>query len=213
MRLPAPFVAILPMNPACKSASRFLLGIAATVVIGVLFWVGSARHDKPAIVPAVVTTAARHDLVMRDGRWCKVSATNAFTGLMLDYYPNGAMMARAMISNGLPDGCSETWYTNGQLQLRECFRNGVSDGLREKWHQNGRKLSEATLVGGKITGLFQSWHENGKLSEQIQMKQGQPDGVAWAYYPSGFAKAEIALQDGKVLNRKSWKDGQYKTTQ
>lgn len=45
------------------------------------------------------------------------------------------------------------------------------------------------------------------------MKQGEPEGIAWAYYPSGFAKAETTVQDGKVLNRRSWKDGEYKTTQ
>jgi antitoxin component YwqK of YwqJK toxin-antitoxin module len=197
------------MNSARKNALKLLLAVAAIGAAGALLWPGTAPRGKPAAVPPV----ARQDLVRRNGRWYKGSETNPFTGLMVDLYPNGAMMDRSMISNGLPNGWSESWYTNGQMQVREGFRNGLSDGLREKWFPNGRKMSEAAIVDGKVTGIFQSWHENGQLSERIQMKQGEPDGIAWAWYPSGFAKAEIAMQDGKVLNRRSWKDGEYKTSQ
>ena len=199
------------MKPAARNAPKLLLAVAAIGVAGFFVWRGAPHRRQPArlLTPPV----ARHDLTLRDGRWYRLSSTNAFTGVMVDTYTNGAMMARSMISNGLPNGWSETWYTNAQLEVRECFSNGVSDGLREKWYQNGRKMSEATIVAGEVTGTFQSWHENGQLRERIHMKQGKPDGIAWAYYPSGFAKAEIAMQNGNVLNRKSWKDGEHKTSQ
>jgi antitoxin component YwqK of YwqJK toxin-antitoxin module len=198
------------MNSARKNAPRLLLALIAIGLVAALIWMGPPHRGKLVVA---LPTVARHDLLMRDKLWYQVSETNAFTGLMVDFYPNGSMMSRSMISNGLPNGWTENWYTNGQMQIREGFRNGVSDGLREKWYQNGRKMSEAAIVDGKITGIFQSWHENGQLSERIQMKQGVRDGTAWAYYPSGFAKAEIAMRDGKVLNRRNWKDGEYKTTQ
>jgi len=200
------------MNSARKNALKLLPAVAAIGLAGAFIWVSAAHRAKPPAPPAP-PAGARHDLALRNGRWYRGLETNAFTGLMVDFYPGGAIMARSMISNGLPNGWSETWYTNGQMQVREGFRNGVSDGLREKWYQSGRKKSEATLVDGKATGTFQSWHENGQLSERIQMKLGEPEGIAWAYYPSGFAKAETTVQDGKVLNRRSWKDGEYKTTQ
>jgi antitoxin component YwqK of YwqJK toxin-antitoxin module len=189
------------MNTVPKQAFKLLLAVAAICAVAIFAWVGRTPR-----VP-------RHDLVMKEGHWHRLMETNAFTGLMEDSYTNGALMFRSMISNGIPNGWSETWYPNGQMQMREGFSNGLSQGLREKWYQNGQKMSEATIVDGKITGLFQSWHENGLISERIQMKQGHPDGTAWAYYPSGFAKAEVAERDGKELNRKSWKDGEYKTTQ
>jgi antitoxin component YwqK of YwqJK toxin-antitoxin module len=205
------------MNTFSKQALRALVVVAVIGGAAAFLWVGKARPVRLVALP----TVARHDLVMqermregrREVRWFRVAETNAFTGLMVDSYPNGALMTHSMISNGLANGWTETWYTNGQMQMREGFSNGVSQGLREKWHPNGRKMSEAVIVDGKVTGVFQSWHENGRLSERIEMKQGQPDGIAWAYYPSGFAKAEIAERDGKELTRKSWKDGEYKTTQ
>lgn len=197
------------MNSGSKNTRRWPLALAAAGLLGLLVWMGIARFGKPKETAPL--TVSRHDLALRDGRWYRTSETNAFTGLMVDQYPGGTLMARSMISNGLPNGWSETWYTNGQMQIREGFHNGISDGLREKWYENGRKMSEAAIVDGKVTGTFQRWHDNGKLWERIPMKQGEPDGIAWDYYPSGFARAEIAMQDGKELNRKSWKDGEHKT--
>jgi antitoxin component YwqK of YwqJK toxin-antitoxin module len=196
------------MNTDRRNHYRILTGAVALVALGMAVWLAFPRRAKPA----PVMTVAHHDLVLRDGRWYRQTESNAFTGIMLDVYPNGATLAHSAISNGVANGLSETWYTNGQLQMRENFRDGVSDGFRQKWYENGAKMSEANIVDGKITGLFQSWYENGRPKERIEMKAGNPDGVAWAFYPSGFTSAETSLQEGKVLNRKTWKDGEYKTT-
>jgi len=189
---------------------KILGAVVALGILGLLVWLALPRHAKP--VPVVAVVVPHHDLARHNGRWFRQTDTNPFTGIMLDLYPNGATLARSAISNGLANGVSETWYTNGQIQLRENFRNGVSDGFRQKWYESGAKMSEANIIDGKITGLFQSWFENGKPKERIEMKEGKADGVAWAFYPSGFTSAETALQEGKVLNRKTWKDGEYKTT-
>ena len=164
----------------------------------------SQRRQSIAPAPEIV----RRDLVQTDGRWFQASHTNSFTGIMVDRYPDGARLLRCEISNGLPNGVSESWYTNGQLQVREHFKNGVSHGLREKWHENGARLSQASIVEGKVTGTFQSWHDNGQLAERIEMKLGKAEGTAWAYYASGFLKAETTVRDGNVLERKVWKDGE-----
>jgi antitoxin component YwqK of YwqJK toxin-antitoxin module len=126
--------------------------------------------------------------------------------------PSGRQPAIPVISNGFLTGLSQCWYTNGQLQVRESFNEGVSNGLREKWYENGARQSQACIVAGKIIGTFQSWYNNGQLAEQIEMQRGQPDGTAWAYYPSGFLKAKTTVKEGKVLDRRSWEDGQQRPT-
>jgi len=189
--------------------SKTLLAVLAVGLLAGLVWIGVAYRARPVPMASV----DRRELARRDGRWFRLTETNAFTGIMLDHFPNGALMARSMISNGLGNGVSETWYTNGQIQMRESFRNGISDGVRDKWYENGNKMSEAVIVNGRVTGLFQSWHENGKVKERIEMKDGEPDGTAWAFYPSGFASAETSVREGKVLNRRTWKDGEYKSIQ
>jgi len=196
------------MSTDRRNNNKILAGAVVLAAFGLVTWLTFPHRAKPA--PLI--TVAHHDLTLRGGRWYRPTDTNPFTGIMLDFYPDGAILARSVISNGLPNGFSETWFTNGQLQVRENFKNGVSDGFRQKWYETGAKMSEANIIDGKITGVFQSWYENGRPKERIEMKGGEPDGVAWAFYPSGFTSAETALQEGKVLNRKTWKDGEYKTT-
>ncbi len=181
------------------------LGVGLAIVAG---W-AVLRHRQPTLITDTAVVA-RTNLAFRDGRWFQLAGTNAFTGWMVEYYPNGSLCSRTAVSNGMLNGVAEGWYTNRQLQVREHFKDGVSDGMREKWHQNGAKSSEATIVQGKITGTFRSWHDNGQLAEQIDMNLGQPDGIAWAYYPSGWLKAQTTVRHGQVLDRKVWSDGEAK---
>ena len=163
---------------------------------------------RPPQVKHAPRETPTREMVEKNGRWFKIGETNFYTGVMVDHYPGGILSSRSEISNGLLNGISETWYTNGQMQAREYYKVGVSDGLREKWHENGSRMSEATIVEGKVTGTFRSWHDNGKLSEQIEMKLGRPDGVALAYYPSGLLKAQTTMNNGQMVSRKAWKDGE-----
>jgi antitoxin component YwqK of YwqJK toxin-antitoxin module len=198
-----------PLNS--RAGRLVIFGLAAVGVVVVLFWPRAAV--KKATAPRPPETAA-HDLVERGNRWFLGSQTNSpFSGVMVERFPGGTMRARVEISNGWADGWSETWHTNGMAESREHFKHGVSDGTRDRWYEDGHKESEADIVDGKVNGVFERWHENGQLAEKIQMKDGQPTGVAWAWYPSGFVKAETTLAGGLASNRKTWKDGEFKTAQ
>lgn len=196
------------MNWSPTKITKLVLVLACvwTVAGLVVFRQSATPALKPS--PPVVPTPL-HDLVQKDGRWFHLGATNPFSGLMVDYYPGDvALRSRCQITNGLLCGIAETWYTNGQLEVREHYQEGMSGGLREKWYPDGNKLSQATIVEGKVTGTFRRWYDNGKLAEQIEMKHGLADGVAWAYFPSGCLEAQILMKDGRVLDRKEFKEGQ-----
>jgi antitoxin component YwqK of YwqJK toxin-antitoxin module len=194
------------MSSNQKLAVKFALACVGICVAGALWVIGARHWSKSSSVP--VGETARHDLIQKDGRWYRHGQISPFTGFMVDRYPNGVLLSRCQVSNGLLNGVSECWYTNGQMQVREYFKDGVSNGQREKWHENGLLLSKAEIIDGKVNGTFRSWHDNGQLNEQIPMKLGKADGLAWAYYPSGFVKAETTVRDGQILNRKTWKDGE-----
>lgn len=192
--------------PATKGR-RLMLGgvasmlVAASVVCG-LWWI--RFQAKRAGLPE----ARMSELVRRDGRLYRTGQTAPFGGTMVDYYRDGSLRSRSRMSRGLLHGVSEGWYTNGQLEVQEHFRDGVSHGLRIRWYATGTNLSKAMIVEGKLQGTFQRWHENGVLAEQIEMRDGNPDGLSRAYYPSGCLKAEATLQFGKLVEQKSWKDGE-----
>lgn len=185
------------------------VGLALALLGGVCWMALRPNRAKPSVV--VAPEVLRRDLALREGRWFRSGETNPFSGWMADYYPNGARLFRAGVSNGLLQGLSEGWHTNGQMQIREFYKASVADGLREKWYENGQRKSEATVTQGKLEGPFRSWHENGQLAEKIELKVGQPEGTAWAYFPSGFLKAKTTARDGQVLGRQSWNDGQRKS--
>ncbi len=127
--------------------------------------------------------------------------TNAFTGLMIERYPGGALQSRSALREGRLHGVSEGWFTNGVLQVREYFTNGVSHGLRAKFYPDGQKLSEAPVVGGKIDGTFRRWHRGGVLAEEIAMRDNQPHGESHSFHPDGSPKARAVTENGKVIEQ------------
>jgi antitoxin component YwqK of YwqJK toxin-antitoxin module len=127
--------------------------------------------------------------------------TNAFSGLMIERYPGGALQSRSALREGLLHGTSEGWFTNGVLQVREHFTNGVSHGLRAKFYPDGRKLSECPVVAGKIDGTFRRWHPNGLLAEEIAMHNNQPHGQSRSFHADGSLKACAVADNGKVTEQ------------
>jgi antitoxin component YwqK of YwqJK toxin-antitoxin module len=183
----------------------WLLFLAFVVLVAC--WLLKSRRPSPA-APALELN--RTNLFRVHKLWYQANHTNPFTGILVEYYPAGALMSRSVVSNGQLNGLSEGWFTNRQMQIRETYRANVSDGLRTRWYPNGRKLSEATIQQGKIEGTFRRWHQDGSLAEEIPMKDGQQAGVGRVYYVSGFLQAEIEMRDGKMVSKKTWKDGEQK---
>jgi hypothetical protein len=177
--------------------------LAALVVLLVL----ALRPAAPSHVPTL-PELARTNLWRQNDCWCLKGETNRFTGILLDYYPDGTLESRSAVSNGLLQGLSEGWYTNRQLQVREYYRTNVSDGPRTKWYPDGHKQSEATVVLGKVQGTFRRWYENGRLAEEIPMRDGKIEGLGRTYYESGFLKSEVTIHDGKAVQANSWPDGE-----
>jgi antitoxin component YwqK of YwqJK toxin-antitoxin module len=194
-----------PDNPRRPNWKLLLLPLALCVAFGLTLLSSLRPVRKPTVLlPELVRT----NLVRLDGLWCETGHTNPFTGVLLDYYPNGVLQSRSVVSNGLLNGLSEGWHTNGLLQIREFYHANLSDGLRMKWYPDGKKLSESNIVFGKMQGIFRRWYDNGKLAEEIPMRDGKIEGVGRAFYPSGFLKTELEMHNGEVSQSKSWEDGQ-----
>jgi antitoxin component YwqK of YwqJK toxin-antitoxin module len=179
---------------------RWSLVILAAALCLAVFW------PKPAALPEVPAS----ELTLRDGLLYHGDQPMPFAGAMVENFPNGELKSRSAVRGGVLEGLSEGWHANGRIQIREIFKNGVSHGLREKWYEDGTKMSEGAIAEGKHEGWFRRWHENGVLAEEVMMRHGEPDGLSRAFYPSGFLKAEATLQNGTVLEQRSWADGEEK---
>ncbi len=196
-----------PGSPRPGSRWRWSFAVVTVAIVALTCVLGKISHPS---VRYHEDQVPRTELEPRLGRLFRQGQSNAFSGIMVESYPDGSLRSRSQISNGLLHGTVEGWYANGQLEVRESFVNGLSHGTRTKWHPNGTQLSLAMVSGGKIQGTFQRWHENGSLAERIEMRDGTPDGLSQAYYPSGYLKAQARLVDGKPMTQRSWADGEAK---
>ena len=149
------------------------------------------------LVPA--EQVSRKQLVLQQGRLMKTSQTNAFTGLMVELYPDGALQSRSAVSNGLLHGVSEGWHTNGVLAVRETFREGRSHGLRTKWNIESRRVSEVDIREGRIDGFHREWHTNGQLAVEVAMASGLPSGQSRRWSPDGGLVGQWSLSNGVVV--------------
>ena len=175
------------------------------VVVGILFLalvslvVGLRRWQTPGLVESGVETVGRDRLVLREGRWMKTDETNAFTGMMVEFYPDGTMQSRSAVSNGLLHGLSEGWWTNAVLAVREMFREGRSHGLRTKWDEIGNRIAETDIRAGEIEGLHREWHTNGKPSLEVTMARGKAHGLARKWSLEGQLAGQWVLSNGAVV--------------
>lgn len=167
---------------------------AVLLIAGLGIHLGVGR--RPQVPPEQVS---RTDLMLREGRWMKADQTNLFTGVMVDFYPDGTLQSRSVVSNGLLQGLSEGWWTNGVMAVRENFNAGRSEGLRTKWDLAGNRVAETTIREGRIEGMHREWHTNGTLALEVTMSQGKPHGLSRKWSPDGSLAGQWTLSNGAVV--------------
>jgi antitoxin component YwqK of YwqJK toxin-antitoxin module len=168
--------------------SGFLAAAVLTVIL---------KPWQRELVPA--EQVSRNQLVLQQGRLMKISQTNAFTGLMVEFYPDGTLQSRSAVSNGLLHGVSEGWHTNGVLAITEVFVSGTSHGTRTKWDAASNRIAETDIREGEIEGLHREWHTNGKPSMEVTMARGKAQGVARKWSLEGELAGQWVMSNGVVI--------------
>jgi antitoxin component YwqK of YwqJK toxin-antitoxin module len=168
--------------------SGFLAAAVLTVIL---------KPWQRELVPA--EQVSRNQLVLQQGRLMKTSQTNAFTGLMVEFYPDGTLQSRSAVSNGLLHGVSEGWHTNGVLAITEIFVSGTSHGTRTKWDAASNRIAETDIREGEIEGLHREWHTNGKPSLEVTMARGKAQGVARKWSLEGELAGQWVMSNGVVI--------------
>jgi antitoxin component YwqK of YwqJK toxin-antitoxin module len=170
----------------------FVSGFLAAAVLTVIL-----KPWQRELVPA--EQVSRNQLVLQQGRLMKTSQTNAFTGLMVEFYPDGTLQSRSAVSNGLLHGVSEGWHTNGVLAITEVFVSGTSHGTRTKWDAASNRIAETDIREGEIEGLHREWHTNGKPSMEVTMARGKAQGVARKWSLEGELAGQWVMSNGVVI--------------
>lgn len=151
-----------------------------------------------------VQTVEMQSLVLKDGRLFLQDSDQAFTGFVMERFPDGAIRARSEVREGRLHGLSEGWFADGTLEIREQYEHGVAHGKRERFDSEGRRISEAEIKRGELHGTFREFHPNGKVARIITMDQGKPTGTHQAFYPNGRLRAEVTFEDHEMVSQTFW---------
>lgn len=158
---------------------------------------------RPDASPPPVVEVDRKELVLQDGHLVRNGESNAFTGLMLEFYPDGTLQSRSAVSNGVLHGLSEGWHTNGVLAVQETFVLGRSEGIRTKWDPASNRIAESSIHDAKIHGFHREWHANGRLILEASMSEGQPHGLVRKWSPEGVLIGQWTLSNGVVVESRT----------
>lgn len=100
-----------------------------------------------------------------------------FTGMAVEYWPNGKLRSEGFYIDGTPKVEFKEWYENGQLKYSQ---QPSDDGVfitSEEWYEDGSKKSEILSEHGFQVSI-KEWDEKNNLIKDFRLLESSP------YYPS-----------------------------
>lgn len=193
-----------PTNKMRVARRWAAMGVVFLVALGTLYIFRDSvfRVGKSP----VEVSASLESLELKDGRLFPPGSDQAFSGILLDAFPDGSTRARSEVRDGQLHGLSEGWFPAGTLEIREYFEQGKSHGKRQRFNTEGNLISEVEIRNGELHGTFRRFHPNGKVAEIIEMNEGKPTGVSKAFYPNGAPRAEVTFKDHEMVKQIFWNE-------
>ena len=88
-----------------------------------------------------------------------------FTGIAVDFFPNGAPWSEVPHLDGLRHGLAREWYPSGQLKDEINYWQGGLHGYHREWNEQGRLVAED--LGEFGIGISEKrWDEQGRLIKE-----------------------------------------------
>ena len=85
-----------------------------------------------------------------------------FTGVAVEFFPDGTLQSEVYHVNGLAHGPSRGWYPSGRLRDEMTLWYGALHGYKREWDEQGRLVSES--LGELGIGVAEKrWDVHGKL--------------------------------------------------
>jgi len=85
----------------------------------------------------------------------------------LDSDEDGVMFYRGQPFTGI----AVDYWPNGQLETEQYYELGTEYGRIRSWHDNGVLSLEATLQAACVQGIGREWHRNGQLKEEYEVEE------------------------------------------
>ena len=86
-----------------------------------------------------------------------------FTGIAVDYWPNGTKASEVSYENGVQHGLLKGWYQNGAQLSETMYVYGCAEGISREWYENGQLKRQETIGSDGYVTAFSEWDEVGRL--------------------------------------------------
>lgn len=93
-----------------------------------------------------------------------------FTGVAVEYWPNGKIASEMHYTDGIEDGLSVGWHDNGVLSGEKTYKIGRVKGIVRKWDRNGQLILEKEICDGTARWR-KRWDESGNLIEDYRLSE------------------------------------------
>jgi len=108
-----------------------------------------------------------------DGLVYLPNETKPFTGMFVDWHPNGQKKDEVNYIDGWAVGTRTVWYNNAQKKKESNYIDGKEDGKYTQWYENGTKWIEQYYKDGKKDGKYTRWDLNGTKAEESNYIDGK----------------------------------------
>lgn len=85
------------------------------------------------------------------------NAADRYTGVMKDYYGDGALKAEITVREGKMDGVSRLYYKTGKLQEEISCRADILEGISRQYYENGALSAEISYRNGRKDGALKMY--------------------------------------------------------
>lgn len=166
--------------------------------------------------------------IMRDGQWEKLDPDEPFTGVSVEYWPNGnkrheveyrhnkkhkretrwyengQKSAVVEFYDGQRHGQWTTWYVDGKKRHEVTYRHGQRHGPGIFWYTNRQRWLEGDYQNGQRHGRWTYWYKNGQKAEEGEFRQGKRHGIWTTWYLTGQKMSESEWRDGEEISHQDW---------
>jgi antitoxin component YwqK of YwqJK toxin-antitoxin module len=132
-----------------------------------------------------------------NGQWYLPNDKKPYSGIFIDYFPNGKKQGEGILQNGIVSGLRKVYHLNGKLSYEKMYENGIASGFCNEYYDNGQIEFKGQYKNGKEEGLCESWYQNGQKRSSTVYKNGEINGESTIWYSTGVLKSKIIFTNGK----------------
>jgi antitoxin component YwqK of YwqJK toxin-antitoxin module len=143
----------------------------------------------------------------------KQDFSSLLNGPRTEYYPNGRVMRRYTVKNGVPDGSLKFYSDSGYLVSDQNIAEGMQNGSQKTYYSDGTLRSDMFYKDGLPSGPMQEYYPNGNIKTDGSLT-GEPfkqTGTMKSYFEKGGLKSETTITGGQLV-RSTGYDQEGRTT-